>query len=227
MKRVITLLVTVGLLTSTALADEARSINTVGYHMHTVDPGELCFVAPTLDNQDGNTLDDIFGTQLPVNSAAFIWNGLGFNTSIRTVFFGWSPNFTVLRGQAVFIQNAASATGVATFALRGEVPEAKNYGGTTTVSVTGLDGTAYPYPTDIEFGDTQAAIAAPVSSSVFFWNKTTQSYDPPTAKGVFLGWGETDAKVVPIGEAYFMDVPSPVNVDEVQPYDLTLHNQNL
>jgi hypothetical protein len=222
MKKIIALSAAVGLLVSMALAVEVRSINTVGYHMHTVDPGDLCFVAPTVDNQDGDSLNDIFGSQLPVNSAAFIWNGLGFDTSIRTVFFGWSPNFTVLRGQAVFVQNSATAPGPVTFALRGEVPEARNAGGTTAVSVTSLDGVAYPYPTDIEFGDTQAAIAAPVNSSVFFWNKATQAYDPPTTKVVFFGWGATDAKVVPVGEAYFMDVPSPVNVDEVQPYDLAM-----
>jgi len=172
-----------------AAAAEIRAVNTVGYHAHTADPGDLLLVSPTVDNFNGNTLEDILGSQLPVNSLVFIWNGFGFDPPAhRSVFFGWSPNYTVMRGQAIFVQISGTAPGAVTFAFTGEVPEARNGGGTSSVTVAGLDATAYPYPVDIQFGETQAAIAAPVGSSVFFWNPVTQRYDLPETKTTFLGW---------------------------------------
>jgi len=119
------------------------------------------------------------------------------------------------------VQNSATAPGAVTFAFTGEVPEARNGGGTTSVNVTGLDATAYPYPVDIEFGSTAAAIDAAVNSAVFFWNVGTQSYDTPTTKSVFFGWGAAETRVVSIGEAYFMEATAPISVDEVEPYDLS------
>jgi len=223
MKQVLALAVVSGVVVSMAMAAEVRSINTVGYHGHTVDPGDLILVSPTVDNLNGNTLEDLLGAQLPVNSAVFVWNGTGYDPpATRTVFFGWSPNLTVMRGQAFFVQNSGTAPGPTTFAFTGEVPEARNAGGTTTVTVTGLDATAYPYPIDIEFGQTEAAQAAAVNSAVFFWNVGTQAYDPPTSKTVFFGWGAAETRVVNIGEAFFMEATSPINVDEVQPYDLSI-----
>jgi len=222
MKQLLTLSVAVGVLVSMAMAVEQNS-NAVGYHEHTVDAGDLILVSPTLDNLVGNLLNDILDDQLPVNSAVYKWNGMGYDPpSVRTVFFGWSPNFAVARGQAIFVQNSVSASGPTTFSFDGEVPDYTNGGGTTSVSVTGLDGTAYPYPVDIEFGDTQAAIAAPVNASVFFWNVANQGYDAPTTKNPFFGWGPTETKNIPVGEAYFMESPSPISVDEVQPYELDL-----
>lgn len=224
MKQVLALAVVVGVVVSMAYAAEVRSINTVGYHGHTVDPGDLILVSPTVDNLDGNQLSDLLGTQLPFNSAVFIWNGLGYDApSVFSALGGWSPNATVLRGQAIFVQNAASAGGTVTFAFTGEVPEARNGGGTTTVAVTGLDATSYPYPVDIEFGATQAAIAAALNSSVFFWNVPSQGYDTPLTKSALGGWGAAETRVVSIGEAFFMDAKSsPISVDEVEPYDLSL-----
>jgi len=222
MKQLLTLSVAVGVLVSMAMAVEQNS-NAVGFHEHTVDSGQLILVSPTLDNLIGNQLEDILGDQLPVNSAVFKWNGLGYDPpAIRTAFFGWQPNIPIDRGQAIFVQNANSASGATTFSFDGEVPDYSNGGGTTSVSVTGLDGTAYPYPVDIEFGDTQTAIAAPINASVFFWNIGSQSYDAPTTKWVFFGWGPTETRNIPVGEAYFMESPSPILVDEVQPYELDL-----
>lgn len=223
MKQVLALAVVSGVVVSMAMATEVRSINTVGYHGHTVDPGDLVLVSPTVDNLDGNTLEDLLGSQLPVNSAVFAWNGTGYDPpSTKTVFFGWSPNLVIMRGQAIFVQNSATAPGAVTFAFTGEVPEERNSGGTTTVNVTGLDATAYPYPVDIEFGQTQAALAAAVNSAVFFWNVGMQSYDAPTTKSVFFGWGAAATRVVSIGEAFFMEATAPISVEEVQPYDLTI-----
>ena len=142
--------------------------------------------------------------------------------SVRTVFGGWIPNYTVIRGQAVFVQNSTTAFAPVKFSFSGEVPETRNGGGTTTVFVTGLDATAYPYPANIEFGQTQIAITSGVGSAVFFWNPATQSYDSPSIKSVFSGWGPAGGRVVSIGEGFFMGVaaPSVVMADEVQPYDL-------
>ena len=222
MKKLLTLSVAGGVLVSMAMAVEQNS-NVVGFYEYTVDPGALILVSPTLDNLIGDQLEDILGDQLPVNSAVYRWNGMGYGPpSVRTVFFGWSPNFSVARGQAIFVQNAFSASGPATFSFDGEVPDYSNGGATTTVSITGLEGTAYPYPVDIEFGDTQAAIAAPVNANVFFWDVGSQSYDLPTTKVVFFGWGATETRNIPVGEAYFMESPSPIVVDEVKPYELDL-----
>ena len=57
---------------------------------------------------------------------------------------------------------------------------------------------------------------------MFFWNPATQSYDPPSIKSTFAGWGPGEGRVVSICEGFFMGVaaPSVVTVDEVQPYDL-------
>ena len=200
---------------------EIRSINTMGYHKQTLAPGDLCLVSPTLDNQNGNTLEDLLGDQLPIGSAVFRWNGLGYDTpSVRTTLFGWTPNYEVLRGQTILVQISSSVTNAVTFAFTGEVPEARNGGGTTTVAITGLDATAYPYPVNIEFAQTRAAVAAPLNSAVFFWNKFSQRYDPATMKTWLVGWGATESRLVPIGEACFMQTPFPISVDEVQTYDL-------
>jgi len=201
---------------------EIQSINTVGMHKYTISPGELILVSPTVDNQRGNTLEDILGDQLPVNSAVFKWDGMGYIFSYRSVWTGWTPNYTVLRGQVVFVQESASALGSVTFSFTGEVPETLNGGGTTGVSLAEIDATAYPYPVDIEFGETQAAIAAEASSAVFFWNHENQSYDPAVPKTPFGGWADAESRVIHIGEAFFMDTASPISVDEVVPYDLNL-----
>ena len=220
MKNVL-ILVAVGVVVSIALAEEVRTVNTAGLHKHTVDPGDLILVAPTVDNLEGNQLSDVLGDQLPNNSAVFIWNGLGYDPpATKSALGGWTPNYTVIRGQAIFVQNAASASGPVTFGFTGELPEARNGGGTTTVSVSGLDAIAYPYKIDIEFGTTQTAIDAPLNSAVFFWNVGSQAYDPPSTKQALGGWGAASVRVVGIGEAFFMEAPSPFSSDEVQPYNL-------
>ena len=224
MKQILALSVAVGVVLSMALATEEQNSNAVGYHEHTLpNAGDLILVSPTVDNLIGDTLQDILGTQLPNNSAVFSWNGTGYDPpSIKTALGGWVPNSTIIRGQAVFVQLANTASGTTTFSFDGEVPDESNGGGTTTVNVSGLDATAYPYPIDIDFGATLAAIAAPVNSTVFFWNVGNQGYDPLTTKSVLGGWGATDARNIPVGEAYFMETPSPISIDEVEPYDLEL-----
>ena len=222
MKQVLALAVVVGVVVSMAVAAEVRSVNTVGYHAHSVDPGDLILVSPTVDNMDGNQLNDILGEQLPVGSSTFVWDGLGYNLSVRVVFGGpWSPNVQLLRGQAAFIQLSGTAGESSTFAFTGEVPEDHNGGGTTSVDIVNLDATGYPYPIDIEFGSTQAAIAAGVGTSAFFWDQGTQSYDAPAVKQAFGGWGAAETRVISIGEAYFMETTADINVDEIVPYDLS------
>jgi len=205
-----------------ALAD-VRSINTVGYHAHSVDPGDLALLATCLDSLSGDTLNHILAEQLPVGSSVYKWNGIGYDPpSIKTALHGWVPNHTLLRGQPIYVQNAFSAPGTVTFSFTGEVPWYNNGGGTTTVSVVGLEATAYPYPVDIEFGQTQAAIAAPINSTVMFWNADNQSFDSPIFKTPFFGWGPAETRLIPIGEAFFMTTPTPILVEEVVPYDLSI-----
>jgi len=227
MKRIFALSVIIGFVVSLASSQEnVRSLNTVTAHRHTVKAGELILVASTVDHKRGSTLEDILGDQLPVNSAVFVWNGTGYETATRAAFFGWSENILVPRGKAFFVQVAASPPGDVTFALTGEVPEAHNGGGTTTVSVAGISATTYPYPAEIEFGATKSAQDAPVNASVFFWNVSTQSYDAPTTKAVFSGWGDAETRVIEVGEGYFLDLtastPDNMSSDEVEPYDLSM-----
>jgi len=212
-------------LAAIAFAADDWADNKVAYHRHTIpNAGDLILIAPRLDHLEGASLNDILGTQLPVNSKAHVWNGTGYDISTRVVFFGpWSPNRTVIRGQALFVELPSTQSNV-TFTLTGEIPDESNGGGTTTVSVIGLDAVSYPYPAEIEFGDTQTAITAAVNSAVFFWNVDDQEYDAPVSKSVFFGWGSADTRDISIGEGFFMETPTNKNIDakEVQPYQLCL-----
>jgi hypothetical protein len=218
MKKTLALLVVVSVLAAAAYAVDVRSINTAGYHSHTANPG-LTLVAPTLDNMDGTTLNEILGTQLPDPSTAFIWNGGGWSAAAfsRGAWGAPSPSTTLARGGAIFIQNTTGSP--VEFSFTGEVPEERNGGGTTVVNVTGIDAVSYAYPASVTFVSTDIATSAPDNSKVHFWNGG--GYD--TAGKNRGAWGApADTKVLGIGEAFFVEVDGGGSVDwtEEQPYDL-------
>ncbi len=217
MKKVASVLAIVTILAAAAIANDIRSINTVGYHTHTVSPGGLILVTPTVDNLNGNTLDDLIGEQLPNGTDIFVWNGTTWDPSENKLIGGWVPNLTASRGQGMFIRLEGSEPGDAEFSFTGEVPEYRNGGGTTDVDVAGIDALGYPYPVAIDFTSTAVAQAAATGDDAFFWNGG--GYD--SAEKKLIGGWDANPNLA-IGEAFFLQAEGgPINTEEVQPYDLS------
>jgi hypothetical protein len=118
----------------------------------------------------------------------------------------------------MFLQ-APAGEGPYEISFTGEVPEARNGGGTTTVEVAGIDAVSYGYPAEVTFPSTELATSAANGSTANFW--TGAGY--ATAVKDARGWGPTgDNKVLAIGEGFFFEPDGGGNQTwtEVQPYDL-------
>jgi hypothetical protein len=192
-----------GILSSSA---QVYSANVVGYVSFVVSNGLSAYTTPLDFDGTGtnNTVINVIGTNLPVNSQVLTWNGVGYSPNsyvqAKGGSVGWQfPNTTITPGQGYFINNPSNTV---TVTIVGTVEQ----GGLTNGFITGAGysfvGSLFPAPGGITstYGYTPS-----LNDQVLVWNGS--GYSPNSyvqAKGGSIGWqfGEPQLSV---GQAVFIN----------------------
>jgi hypothetical protein len=196
------------------------SQNAVGYVKVSVDEGDLAMVSYDFLDIDGNptTISDVAGTQLPLNSRAFLWNAAGqsfvienFQAGLKAAADAWAPDTNpIAPGDGLFLE---AATGGASSSydvfMTGEVPGDNNNSGTTDVAVAdGLSLAGYPYPASVLWTSTTLAAGATVGDRVIGWDAGAQGYTidnyQPGLKAAPDAWSNPGDVIEP-GEGFFYE----------------------
>ena len=191
------------------------SQNAVGYVKITLPAdGQFVLVRNDFMTLDGSpsTIASIIGEQVEGGTTVFKWDRANSQYVLPAAtlvdFLGtktWNNDQPVERGDALFIQNAAGAAEAEIYLL-GEVPGANN-GAETTLVADSFGFVGYPYPSAVNWEESEIANQAPVGSTLFQWDPATQGYVVPGPSKIdFLGtisW--SGSPTIQPGEAFFLD----------------------
>jgi len=113
-----------GIVSSMAQAGAVYSVNAVGYVNTTLVPGYNLISNPLI--AANNTIQSLFGTQLPDGSLVYKYNGTGYVTAQYDELSGGfipaaAASTTVMPGEGVFVRIGGTAPVTVTFV--GEVPQ--------------------------------------------------------------------------------------------------------
>ena len=183
------------------------SQNAVGYVKVTVAYNSLYLVTvPYLQiDGSGNTLENIFGDQLPDFSTVHLWNGAGYDSHLYLGGGAFTtPGVAIPQSAGLWIDTSTAPPGadVDVFIL-GEVPGSNN--GSDTNTVTGLPGSGielvgFPYPVTADLATAGLIGTLPDFTTIHQW--TGGSY----ASALYLGGGAfTGPVVVAPGEGFWLD----------------------
>lgn len=209
-----------------AQSETVTSVNVVGYYSVSIPANGAALVTPVLEpfGSAVGTIGDLVGEQLPANSSAFIWDR-GLKTYVaaskgaRGGWIGAGSSKVILRGDAVWLIPPKNGTPY-TVTIMGEAPGAYNEAASSTVAnISGADAVGYAYPVDIVWTNSTLAKALPNNSSLFIWDLATQNY-VPYAKGTRAGWTTPAGFKIPAGTAFWVTTTTPMDWEEVVPYDL-------
>lgn len=207
-----------------ASAQEVLSQNAVGYIKKTL-PADADLIALAIPLNNMNEASNVFGRtsiadEAPQGSSVFFWDEVlqvwsGGAKGLK----GWAgaqSNRVVAAGEAFFMKGPVG--GVATeVTITGEVPDDADL--TRVMSGSGaLSAVANPYPVDFLFGESDLAVNATQTSSVFFWDEALQVWSGG-AKGL-KGWaGAQSNRVVQAAEGFFLKEAGTVtDWDQTKPY---------
>ena len=219
MSRMVVLIVCGLLIAPLAFAQtNVLSQNAVGYVKKTLDKGDLYLLDMDFNDIDGNVTypQDVVGSQLPVGSRLFIWNGSGYDieqyqAATKTTPEGWAPNTSaIVPGVGFFVQvDAGAPLPSYDLYLLGEVPSAA----TSDITLEeGLTMTGFPYPASVSWTSTAAAAGAVVGDRLFTW--TGSGYDiaqyQAATKTTPEGWSNPSA-TIEIGQGFFFDRHGPAD----------------
>lgn len=183
-----------GVVASLAQDGDVYSVNAVGYVNSVLQPG-LNLVSNPLTNQEGNTLNDLF-SDLEFGATIFRWAGEGFadpsiNFGGET---GFTPNFELLPGEAIFVQITQETT--VTFV--GEVPQ----GQLSNPLPAGISFRSSIVPQDIDLDDPEIGFPSEFGDTIFTWSNANNAYNDAS---IFFGaeaGGFTPDVLVPVGEGF-------------------------
>jgi hypothetical protein len=205
-------LLAAGVATSMAQSN-VYSLNVVGYVNVTLTNGFNCFSNPLDFDGTGtnNTIQGVFGTNLPGNSSVYVWSGGGFNTSYawggRTPPYSWSGNAPLNPGEGVFVQSSAPVT----LTIVGNVLQ----GTITNQSVTtgfSLLGSVIPVQNGIDStGNGGLQYVPTYGDVVYFWDTVGQGWNSSDAYGGRTppySWSGGSPVFVP-GTGYFLSTANP------------------
>lgn len=207
MKKLMALLLAVGMTASIAGAQEVLSRNAVGYVKTTIERGDVDLLSLNfnpLGETDYYTVDDLFGDQLPSGSAVFVWDADSQEYVVENRFpgpAGWQPNTAELRpGMSFFVRVGASAPEEEyEVVMMGEVLDEESV---TLSGATGLTALSVPFPVSMMFVETDLAEILPVGSALFYWDAAMQEYQTIN-KFPGVGWIPDDFVVEP-GKGFFV-----------------------
>jgi hypothetical protein len=182
------------------------SLNVVGYVNVPLVSGFSTFANPLDFDGTGtnNTIQGVFGNQLPGNSQVYIFSGGTFSSSyIFSSRGGWTGNAPLNPGEGVFV-SCPSATNVT---IVGQVLQ-----GTVTnqyiASGFSLVGGVIPVQAAIDStGNGGLQYTPTANDQVYFWDTVGQGWNTSTifARG---SWTSGDPVIVP-GTAYFLSTANP------------------
>lgn len=222
MKRLAVVLAVLGLAAAavTVISAEVTSVNAVGFNKIQIPEDKLVLVCNPFLAMDGSTLDDIIGDQLPLGSAAHVWDreNNNYTTVIRSSRGGWG-GVTLNRGDSLWLEVPDSVvTNEVNF--MGEVPDTLNLAGTTTVTIVGIDAVGYSYPVERAWTNTTLALNSALGDALHVWDVDSQGYSTyiKSSRG---GWGAAENLVLQIGQSFWYEPVSGSNDwTEIVPYDL-------
>lgn len=224
MKRLLALLMAVGMTATIASAQEVLSQNAVGYVKVDLEAGNLYLLRNDFESVDGSPMSiaNVLDEQVPVGTIVTLFDEVAqsYLPGIGRGAFGWAvaASNVLERGGAFFVQMPASPPDPSyELFIMGEVPDAN----TPMNAVPGINMAGLPYPASIEWLDSVYSSELPVGSILTLWDVGTQSYLPGIGRGPF-GWAAaaTGLSIEP-GEGFFVTIPtaeSPIAFDETKPY---------
>ena len=204
--------IALAVVTFAAMAVQAQttSDNIVGYSKVNAVGGELSLVALNFEAAS-TTVADLIGNQLPANSKIHIWNGSGYQTAIKNSRSGWGAG-TIARGDAFWIESAASAGTTNEIVFSGEVlTDASN----VTTIASGIDLVGYSFPVETTFGNTDLANALPANSKIHVWNGNGYQ---TAIKNSRSGWGTGDTFVIGVNDGFWVETATEVEWSEGRPF---------
>lgn len=211
MKKLVMTVAVLACAASIVSAQTVTSANMVGYAKFDAVGGQLTLVGVNFET-GGATVVDLIGDQLPGGSKLYIWDKSA-NTYIPVAkgLFGWSPGATVLdNGDALWVESGAVAGVTNEVVFSGEVLLSK----TNSVAMSGLDCTAYFYPVETLWGDTDLQVQLGTGSKLYVWNG--DSYDPYT-KGLF-GWGAGLNVIIGPTTGFWVESAGAITWEETRPF---------
>lgn len=224
MKKLMALLLAVGVTASVAGAGEVLSRNAVGYVKIDVQGGEgvdnLYLVSVPFQSLDGEPMliSEVFDA-VPNGTTLSVWDDvsqvyIGYSKSSRGAWLGEAATATIETGEGVFVRIPADEAPLS-LVVMGEVPDSDAVMG----RLPGLTLSSIPFPVQIPLVDTVMADELPNESSISVWDADAQEYIAysKSARGAWLGDALT-AELLP-GQAFFIrsDAASQ-SWTEVKPY---------
>ena len=210
MKRIITGIIALAALATANAQTPISSVNAAGYIKVTVEPSKFYLIQTPFNKFDGSsiTLDDVFGAALPDLSEVYVWftNNQQFQVSTFIEGAGFSPNFTLTRGQGLFIKpsDLGSAASYDVF-LAGEVPGATSAASTPLTLVNGFNAVGFPYPVSTTLNNSGLNGATEDLDEVYMWNPGNQSYSVFTRFDIpGSEWNGAENTVITPGSALFV-----------------------
>lgn len=221
--RLLTLVAALAATASMAQTNQVLSRNAVGYEKITVRNNNFELTRLDFVNLGGSayTVTNLIGDQLPVGSAAFIYNNAeGTWLSEGRTRGGWLPGTNkIVRGQAVFLNvpSSAPSNSYSVFYM-GEVPDSVTAPTTTISNIEVFKGLGYPYPVAMQWTNTTLGATAPTGAGLFTWDAGITSYvSYARTRG---GWGAATNLVIQPGQGFFYTLPAGTTQTwvEVKPY---------
>lgn len=195
-------------------AQTVTSANIVGYNK--LDNSALELTSAQFYVGEANSIDDVFGDQLPVGSKVYKYTpGSGYGGNISTfssVFLGgtaWSVDLELVPGEAFWVETPSAAPSI----TAGEVPMESSV---TNNIVPGLQLMSYPYPVEVSISDMN--LTPTVGDKIY-------KYDPVNGYGgnistfssVFLGGTAWNVDLVfGVGEGFWYESAAAGTVEWVE-----------
>lgn len=220
MKLLLTTLLIVCLIAVAVVAQEAVSVNAVGYTKIDIGPQKLALVSVDFESFTNSTINELIGNQLSGASLAWVWS----RTNSTYIPFslgrgGWTPNPgpTILRGDAFWLYNG-SATVTSSVCILGEVPsESIGITNTVVLNCNGINALGYPYPS-AEYWTNTALAKNATTGNLWLWDTVNQTYLPySVGRG---GWNTPPGQKIKPGEAFWLQSDSTTNWSSPKPYTI-------
>ena len=227
MKKLMAAIVAVATIAGVASAQtEVYSKNAVGYESKSLlSSGRFEFVRVDFRGigNTTNTFENYMGSQLPANTAAYVWNvsSQKWDAAIKTSKSGWGSfsNTPVTLGMSVFLKSPPASPTNINFYMSGEVPDTAQ----VNLSVAGagsLNAASYGYPVSKPWTNMALANILQANDALYLWNNTNNNWDTfiKTSKS---GWGTLgNAIIIQPGQGMYAkkSSASSTNWSELKPY---------
>ncbi len=240
MKKICAFLLSVGLMAAAVqAADQATSVNAVGFEKFNVSTGQLALVRCDFLTMGASlTVSNVFGATLPIGAQLYFWNGTNYQIETYSRYFvsppanyatNWAPGTNLLvTGKAFWIRLPAVAPQSSyDVTVSGEVPGSTRQPSNTVSVLPGLNMVGYSYPTTIAWTNTTLAKQAEIGDRLYVWDGSSYSIynyarvfvSPPA--NYATNWGGGQSVVLNPGQGFWYSrgvSASPISWTEILPY---------